>query len=133
MTVAISRRRLAQAITQRLGDDPTSRQKLLMQLAAYLIAHRQKKQLDLLVNDIARELEVQRGHLAVEVRAAHQVSPDVELALKTYLHAATGAQAIELTVTQDASLVGGLVAQTPRFVLDTSVRHQLNQLIQEAS
>lgn len=123
-----SRRILARTVAAKLLAEPAKRKAWVEALAAYLVQYGMEKQADQVINDIARELYIQGGHLSVSVTGARKLSDSAREELKRTLQAATNAKSVELIEQVDPGLLGGLVARTPDAVLDVSVRSKLKQL-----
>lgn len=123
-----SRRLLARTVASKLLAEPNKRSEWIKATAAYLVEHGMDKAADLVINDIARELYLQSGHLTVNVTSARELSDGTREELARMLTSATNATSVELSETTDPSLLGGLVARTPDAVIDVSVRSKLKQL-----
>lgn len=124
----VSRRILARTVATKLLAEPSQRSHWLKATAAYLIEHGMAEDVDLIVNDIAHELQLQSGHLLVSVTSARSLSDHTRETLTRMLKEATSAHRIELTEHTDPDLLGGLIARTPDAVLDASIRTKLKQL-----
>lgn len=123
-----SRRVLARTIADKLLAEPENRSHWLQVLAAYLMDHGMDEDVDLILNDIARELYRQGGHLLVDVTSARALSDSTREELKRMLASQTNASYVELSERIDPDLLGGLVARTPDAVIDASVRTKLKHL-----
>lgn len=123
-----SRRILTRTIAAKLLAEPSKRKQWVDALAAYLVQYGMEKQADLVLNDIARELYDQDGHLSVSVTSARKLSDDTREELRRMLQTATSAKSVELFEETDPDLLGGLIARTPDAVIDASVRTKLKQL-----
>jgi ATP synthase F1 delta subunit len=123
----ISRRRLAQTIVRLLHKQPTWQTQILRSVAAYLIESKQTKQLDLLVQDIARELE-NEGQLFAEVHSAFSLDATSRSTLVQYLKQATSSKTVTLDESVDPQLLSGMVVRTADKELDTTARRQLRRL-----
>lgn len=123
----VSRRELARTVSRQLleGVDP---QKLMKELAGYLIDHKMQGQAGMVLDDIALEIESKTGHTTANVRTSFALGAQNRRKLEEYVKRVTAARSIELTVTEDKSLLGGMVLRTPRYEYDASIRHKLNQL-----
>lgn len=123
----VSRRELARTVTRQLleGKDPAT---VMRQLAAYLIDNKMTNQSGMLIDDIAIALQSQTGHVTAEIVAAFSPAADMKKRLESFVAQQTQAQSVELTVTTDKSLVGGMVVKTPGHEYDASVRRKLNLL-----
>ena len=72
---------------------------------------------------VARE----RGEVTADVRSAHMLSATQESELKAALSASTG-KSIDLKVTVDPALLGGLIVKIGSRQIDTSLRTKLSTL-----
>jgi F0F1-type ATP synthase delta subunit len=124
----VSRRVIARTVAAKLLAEPANQAHWLQVTAAYLLEQHMADDADLMINDIARELFEQSGHLLVDVTSARKLSDKVREELQHTMRKATGAKRVELTEHIDANLLGGLVARTPDAQLDASVRTKLKQL-----
>ncbi len=123
----VSRRRIVQTVVELLRQRPERRHIVLM-LAAYLIAHKQQKQLDLILLDLAHELQAREGHMYAEVVNAFPLDASSIAELEQYLKRTTGATSIELDERVDAELLAGMIVRTADLELDTSARSKLSRL-----
>lgn len=128
MNSKASRRVIARTVAAKLLSEPNQRKHWVQALAAYLIETRRADEIDLIVNDIARELFEQRGELVVDVTSARPLTDPVRKELKSLLKEVTDAKEVLLSESVDSSLIGGLIARTPDAQLDASVRTKLKQL-----
>ena len=128
MNSKTSRRVLAQTVASKLLAEPQKRKHWIQALAAFLVENRRTDEIDMLVNDISRELFLQKGELVVDVTSARPLTDDIRRELAASLKRATGANDVQLTEAVDPSLLGGLIARTPDAQLDASVRSKLKQL-----
>lgn len=128
MNSKASRRVIARTVAAKLLAEPKERKHWVQALAAYLIETRRADEIDLIINDIARELFEQRGELVVDVTSARPLTDPVRSELKKLLKDVTDAKEVLLSESVDASLIGGLIARTPDAQLDASVRTKLKQL-----
>jgi ATP synthase F1 delta subunit len=123
-----SRHRLAQTVVSMLNARPQDKKHILKALAAYLIVHKQDKQLDLVLLDIAHEFEVSVGHLYAEVTSAQPLDASARAELGAYLKVAAGASRVELSEQLDSSLLAGVIVRTADQEFDTSARTKLTRL-----
>lgn len=128
MSRPLSRRDIVRVVTRRLLDEPDQRSQWVQRLAAYLVATGRSNQADLVINDIAHELQAQAGLVTAEVVSARQLSQEMRAALRGLLADQTGAESVVLHETTDQSLLGGFVARTADAEIDASVRTKLNKL-----
>jgi F-type H+-transporting ATPase subunit delta len=128
MNSKVSRRVIARTVAAKLLAEPSRQSHWLKVTAAYLIDQALDSDVDLIINDISRELYEQSGHLLVDVTSARKLTDSVRSELTKTLKDATGARRVELAEHIDPSLLGGLIARTPDGRLDASVRTKLKQL-----
>jgi hypothetical protein len=67
MNQKFSRRTIARVIAAKLLSEPTRQDHWINVLAAYLVDQHREQEAELLLNDIAHELYVQNGQLAVRI------------------------------------------------------------------
>lgn len=125
----IGRRRLARETARLLIEQPSRRTALVQQIAAYLIDTKQTRQADLLLKDIADELYLQNRQLSAEATYAYDLSAETQQAIADTLRAATGAAEVELHLSKNTDIIGGVIVRTPRQELDTTVRRKLKALV----
>lgn len=123
-----SRRVIARTIAAKLLEEPKERGRWVAMLAAYLVDTNRVNELELVVNDIAHELFVQKGELLVDVTSARPLTDQVRAELKALLKESTGAAQVDLSEQIDPAVVGGLIARTPDAQLDVTIRATLRQL-----
>jgi F-type H+-transporting ATPase subunit delta len=128
MNHKFSRRIIARTVAAKLLAEPARQDHWVKVLAAYLVDQHREQEAGLILNDLAHELFVQNGQLAVNVTSARPLSEAVRSELIRLLTTKTNAKTVELSEAVDPALLGGLIAQTPDAVMDASVRSQLNQL-----
>jgi F-type H+-transporting ATPase subunit delta len=128
MNPKVSRQTLAKILAERLIASPATAKQIMQTAAAYLMEHNRLGEADLLINDIAHELQVQKGLLSVEVTSALALSTEARENLVTFMKNATNATTVNVYETVDKDLVGGMVARTPDAELDVSVRNKLRKL-----
>ncbi len=123
----VSRRELARTVTSQLlsGADQAL---LVRQLAAYLVERKMTNQLDMLIEDIAQELQAQTGHVTASVTTAFEPSAETLTQIKQTLLSLTNASTAELNVSVDPHLLGGVVVALPGQELDASIRRKLTSL-----
>jgi F-type H+-transporting ATPase subunit delta len=117
-----ARRNVAVAVADRLAASAPV-QKLLAMLA-------ERRRLDLLPDLIAayrERLQAHRQVVEASVTTAAPLSADAEAALGAALSDATGRR-VDLRITVDPTLLGGLVARVGSTVYDGSVRTQLRRM-----
>lgn len=128
MAQKVSRRTIARTVVSRLIAEPQKQAYWIQSLGAYLVEHNLTKQADLILKDIVSELYIQAGELSVDVVSARPLTDQIRMQLTQYLTDRTSAQSVQMQESVDPNLLGGLIASTPDFEIDMSVRKQLNQL-----
>ena len=68
-----------------------------------------------------------RGEVTAEVTVAHALSKEQQQELKTALKDVTGKD-VALDITEDASLLGGMIVKVGSRQIDTSLRTKLSKL-----
>ena len=116
------RQRVLEALADRLGSSPTVRQ-----FCAVLVEHRRLSDFAEIHAEFARLVDVAAGRVQAEVRSAHPLGDAQRDRLRRALAAHTGKE-VDLEVTVDPSLIGGVVARVGDLVIDGSLRLQLEQL-----
>lgn len=128
MNNKISRRVIAQTVAAKLVAEPTRRAHWLKMLASYMVTNNMQDDIDLMVNDLVREIYALSGELLVDVTTARPLSDSMRADIVRSLREATGAHEIVLREQTDPELLGGFIAHTPDAELDGSVRSKLKQL-----
>ena len=80
-----------------------------------------------IVDSMLEQGAASRGHAVAHVRSAVELSADQQQRLAAALKSSTGKD-VEIRVTVDPTVVGGLVTQIGDDIIDGSVRRRLNQL-----
>ena len=124
--MAVSRRVLARHIARQLAAGE-NRQTVLTQLAAYLVLHKRLDQVELVVADIARNL-AELGTVKASVTVAHPLTVELQRALEQYVMRIEDANSVQIDETIDASLLGGVIIETPHKRFDAAVATQLTRL-----
>ncbi|MGF7228479.1 MAG: F0F1 ATP synthase subunit delta [Candidatus Saccharibacteria bacterium] len=128
MNNKISRRVIAQTVASKLVADPSRRTHWLKMLAAYMVNNKMQDDLDLMVNDLVREIYALSGELLVDVTTARPLSQTIRADIARSLREVTGAREVLLREQTDPELLGGFIARTPDAELDGSLRTKLKQL-----
>jgi F-type H+-transporting ATPase subunit delta len=128
MNNKLSRRIIAQVIATKLVEEPTRRSHWIKTLAAYMVEHNMINDLDLVVNDVVREVFEQSGELLVNVTTARPLTNELRKDIAKMLQGATKAKEITLQETVDPEIKGGFIARTSDAVIDDSIRSKLKQL-----
>ncbi|HCM51879.1 TPA: hypothetical protein DIS56_01980 [Candidatus Saccharibacteria bacterium] len=124
MTLTFSRRQLADYIIDHLIGRK-SRTELSKNVAAALIATKNKKETDLLMEDVAHELE-NRGLLAhAKVTTATSLTNQLRQQLKTQLKKAVGVKNVILEEEIDKAVIGGVRIETANHTWDKTIARRL--------
>jgi F0F1-type ATP synthase delta subunit len=124
----VSRRIIAQTIARKLLTEPERRQHWIALGAAYLVENKQSSKVEQLVQDIAREVQLQSGVLLASVTSAHELTDEIKSRIAASLAAKTGASEVRLDASVDAALLSGYVARTPDYEVNTTAQYRLRQL-----
>ncbi|HVX58224.1 MAG TPA: F0F1 ATP synthase subunit delta [Candidatus Saccharimonadales bacterium] len=124
---AFSRRQLARyAVDQLLDRRPAT--EISNHLAAALIAGKMTKQADLLLDDIAEELE-SRGLLArAVVTSANGLSAALRDQLTNQVKRAAKVSDVTLSEQTDPDVIGGFRVETARHTWDKTVARRLSEI-----
>ena len=127
MSSRLSRRQLARhAASQLLGG--TAKERVLQQLAAYLVANHREREVDLLARDLETAL-ADHGYIKATVTSARSLSTEAKNAVLDIVQSKyKGAKNIELVEELDASLIGGFKLRLPDSQLDESIKAKLDAL-----
>lgn len=96
-------------------------------LVSLVVANGRIRQLPAIVDEVVATVARQASKEVADVRSATPLTDDQQSRLADALGKATGKQ-IEVRVTVDPSLQGGVIAQIGDTVIDGSVRRRLDQL-----
>lgn len=124
--MSVSRRVLARYIAQQLSAG-ADRGKLLQELAAYLVVHKQVAQLDMVIADIARNL-ADMGTVKATVTVAHPLTSELKQAVEAYVARIEHADTVQIDEVVEPGQLGGIIIETPRKRFDASVLAQLKRL-----
>ena len=116
------RRAVLSAVAEQLGASV-----LLRSFYSFLIDQRRLVDLDAIREEYARLAEAAAGLVHAEVISARPLRDDQRERLKQALSARTGQQ-LDIQVSVDPELLGGVVAKVGDLVFDGSLRTQLEQL-----
>ena len=107
----------------------TNSKKVMTEVAAWLQAHNKTRQVDYLVNDVARAL-TKHGYYCISVTSARELSVTTKKQVEISIKDMTGATTLECTYTVDHKLIGGIVIKTPEAELDASFQSRLAKIIE---
>lgn len=122
----LSRRAVTEYIAEQLLAG-APQQKLIEQLAAYLIESRRTKELNLMVRDIQYYL-ADKGHVSGTVTTAFELSQATKDALNAFAKAETNAKQVNLDTIVDPTVLGGMKISIPGKELDTTVSRKITLL-----
>ncbi len=103
-------------------------QEAVRALAALLLQETRTKDLDLLVNDIDRELLLQNKYLTATVQSARPLNQQNEELCSALLKKITGATTVVLNKQLNPSVKGGVILTTPTVIIDLTLKNKLRQL-----
>lgn len=122
----LSRRAVTEYIAERLlAGDP--QQKLIEQLAAYLIENRRTKEVSLIIRDIQYYL-AEKGHVMGTVTSAFELNKATEDAIKAFAKSESGASHVQLDTVVDPTVLGGIRLTLPGKELDTTISRKITLL-----
>lgn len=121
-----SRQKLARATVMMLGH--RNRQDVIRAVAHEILAQHWQRDIDLVVNDIGRQLLVQRQELTASVTSARPLPKTIMRAVESLLQRLYNAKSVHCTAYRDPSLKGGFVIKTPEITIDASVARQLAKI-----
>lgn len=119
-----SRRALADMV---LAQPPKKRSAAVKAVASYLVSNGRSAEVELLAKQIAFAAQ-QRGHTMATVTSAHELDNTIRAELKKMVKDLEKTDDVELQEHIDASLLGGVVIDTPRHEVDLSLSGRLNRL-----
>lgn len=122
----VSRRLLSRYIAAELQTDK-SRDVVIRSLAAYIVEHRLKSSIELIVSDIAWNL-AQAGYAEAEVTTAHPLDASLKQTVIEYVKRIESADQVELVEHVDPRLLGGIIVETPSMRFDASIATKLKRL-----
>jgi F0F1-type ATP synthase delta subunit len=122
--IKVSRRQLAEYATDELleGANP---KKIALQLAAVLTQSKRTHELELLIQDINRGLEV-RGKLAnANITTATELSSSLQHELTKFIKQAAKVERVTLNENIDKSVIGGVRIETAVHAWDKTISRKL--------
>jgi F0F1-type ATP synthase delta subunit len=123
MAARLSRRKIANFVTDKILAGNHQAQLVLSELAAYLVTERRTRELELIVRDIEAMLAA-KGTVVADVASARPLNA----AVRAEITAMLGAKSVQLRETIDETLLGGVRIDTPGKRFDGTIRHKLNAL-----
>lgn len=127
----ITRTNVAQYAADQLASG-ADRQTLIKRLAAWLKQNHHTRQSHFLINDISKKL-LDYKYLFITVTSARPISQNTRNIIDNFLKNQFGSDyTIEHKEIIDPKVIGGVIIDTPKGSLDTSVRHKLDTLLKGA-
>jgi F0F1-type ATP synthase delta subunit len=122
MAGRLSRRKIAgYAVDKLISGSP--KKAVLREVAAYLVATRRTRELELLVRDI-EDLLAQRGVVVADVISAHELTAATRAEIKKLV----GADSLQLRESVDPLVLGGVRIDLPGKRFDGTILHKLTAL-----
>jgi len=125
--IDFSRRRLARYASNLLASG-VSAVEVTEQLAAVLLSAGKQKDYQLLVDDIAYELEKNGLVAHAKVTTASRLSPSARASISAQISRATGVSKVVLSEITDSSVLGGAKVETATGAWDNTVSVQLGEM-----
>ncbi|MDP3997388.1 MAG: F0F1 ATP synthase subunit delta [Candidatus Andersenbacteria bacterium] len=123
---AYSRQKFVRALLSLLEKHPVK--SVAAVAAPEIIKQGWANSLDLISNDLSRELLRQKKHLEISLTSAYDLPHRLRQQIAKFLADQIHADTTHVTVTIDPALLGGFIATTPAGELDASLSSQINQL-----
>lgn len=129
--ISYSRRQLARYAADQIENHKSST-KLARQLAGAMTATGRAKDIELLVSDIARELE-DRGLIAeAQITSAHPLPENLQRKLMAEIKKLAGVKDVTLTQSVDEELLGGFKLETANHAWDKTTAKLLRDIKETA-
>ncbi len=116
--------RRQQIVEDVLGDRMSD---VTVGLVSMVVAAGRGRDLPVIVDALLKTSAAEHGRQVAEVRSAIDLDDDQRTRLAAALETATGHE-VDIRVTVDPSIEGGIIARVGDTVIDGSVRHRLGQL-----
>jgi F-type H+-transporting ATPase subunit delta len=116
--------RRQQIVEDVLGDKMSD---VTVGLVSMVVAAGRGRDLPVIVDALLKASSSEQGRQVAEIRSAIGLSDDQQTRLAAALKSATGHD-VDVRVTVDPSIEGGIIARVGDTVIDGSVRHRLGQL-----
>lgn len=121
-----SRRVLSRHIASQLQAG-ANRDAVVRSLAAYIVEHRLHNDIELIVADIAWNL-AKAGHIEAHITTARPLDLSLKQTVIEYVKRIESASEVEVREQVDASLLGGIIIETPSKRFDASIATKLKRL-----
>ncbi len=122
-----SRRKLASRFIELW--DSFSQKELITWLAREMHERGDKKQVDLLMNDMKQQLFEQKKHLEVTVTSAHPLTKTSQKHIESWLKERYGAETVHCQWQENPEIIGGSIIETPFHRFQFDVASRLNTLM----
>ncbi len=122
----VSRRKVAAYVAEELVSG-AHREAVIQQLAAYLLEHRLLGQLELLTQDIEREL-ADRGMVIADVSTASPLTSELRAEIQSLVSRRYDNATVVLREHLAPELIGGVRVVSPKVTLDSTVQGRLKRL-----
>lgn len=122
MALRLSRRKIAALAAENILSG-ASQQKVLREVAAYLLATRRTREQELLVRDIEDALAT-RGMVVADVTSAHPLTETI----KSEISKLVSAKQLQLRERIDAEVLGGVRVDIPGKRFDGTLQRKLTAL-----
>lgn len=126
MALRISRRKITDYIADQFVAG-TQVNKLIQELAAFLIDTKRTNEIDLIVRDIEYQL-LRRGIVLARITTAFELAAQTRTAISQMIKETVHATTIELQQFIEPSLLGGVKIDLPGMQLDNTVAYRLKTL-----
>ena len=124
-----SRAQVAAVVAEKLRDD---RSGAVEAAAAWLKDTGRGREASYLARDVAAAL-AKRGYVYVRVTTARPLEGIARKQVEAFVKAQTGARELELELTVEPALVGGVRIETPTQEIDATVRQGLKKFVEGVS
>lgn len=124
MAERLSRRKIANYVADNVSKG-VAVDKVIAEVAAYLVDSRRTRELQLVVRAIEDELAA-RGEVIANVTTARALDDSLKQAVESVV----GAKTIHLRESVDASVIGGVKIDLPGATLDATIKRKLLALRQ---
>jgi F0F1-type ATP synthase delta subunit len=123
----LSRRSIAQYVTDALIEGKPSKKALFTELAAFLIDTKRTNELDLIIKDIEYFL-AEKGIVRTTVISANELTAETKKALEAFVKKETKATQVSLSSMVEPAVLGGVKISVPGRELDQTIARQLTVL-----
>lgn len=127
MSRRVSRKKLAEFIALNLAVDGDYKA-CLEKVAGYLVENRRTKELNLILDDVAYELQ-NYGIVNARVSSRNELLDDIRTNIERFIKNQTNAKSIILNETIDTSIIGGIKLEIPGKRLDSTINNKLNKFV----